>query len=309
MAGCAHIQHSRPDSAVLCHVQHRGNQVARVQRHSLARLQVNLQLPLFLCPADQVLQPRQIIILPGNVMSAAHVQPLHPGQHVAEAAFHRLQGRFQGVGVLLAQRMEMQAVQQFQQFFRHFPDPGFPRHAQAAALRAGIVDFVPLLGGAFRIDPQPDAFSAVFRPFPEPLQLVHGIEHDMVRIPQQLFEFILPVGSTEDVHLFSRHLLSAEPGFIQAAGLSSGKIRSQERIEIIVGEGFLGKQDPAPGAFRHRGQDPAVFLQPFFINHIAWRPEGGKAVRRVSADKPFEYFSLFHQSTRTGLWFSLRGRP
>ena len=131
----------------------------------------------------------------------------------------------------------------------------------------------------------------------------------MIRVPQQFSEFILPVGSAENVHLFPRHFLRAEPCLIQAAGLGSGKTGCQERIEIIVGESLLGKQDPAPGAFRHRGQDLSVCLQPFFVNHVAGRPEGGKAVRRVAAGKPFEHFALFHQSTSTGLKFSLRGRP
>ena len=243
------------------------------------------------------------------MVPSAHVEPLHPGQDIPEALFHGGQGCLQRVGTLLAQRVEMESVQQAGQLFRHFPVPCFPRHAQAASLRAGIIDVMPFLGGAFRVDPQADAFPAFLRSRPELLQLPHGIEHNMVRVPQQLPELILPVSGAENMHLFPRHFLRAQPGFIQAAGLGSREIRGKQRVEIIVGEGFLGQQDPAPGMLRHRSQDPAVFLQPFLIHHIARRPERGEAFRRVPAGKTPEYFLSVHQSTSTGLWFSLRGRP
>ena len=45
------------------------------------------------------------------MMAAAEIDPFHAGQVSAELLLHRLQGGLQGIGVLLAEGVEMQTVQ------------------------------------------------------------------------------------------------------------------------------------------------------------------------------------------------------
>ena len=62
--------------------------------------------------ADALLQGGQVIAGPGNVVAAPKVHPLHFGQQVPERCLHRVQGHSQGIGVLLAEGVEVEAVQQ-----------------------------------------------------------------------------------------------------------------------------------------------------------------------------------------------------
>lgn len=97
---------------ILQGVQHRGDEVACVQRPGLARFQIHLHAVLFLRPGDTLFQRGKVVIRAGDVVSAAKVEPLHPGQQVTEFRFQRGQGGRQRVGILLAQGVEVQAVQQ-----------------------------------------------------------------------------------------------------------------------------------------------------------------------------------------------------
>ena len=56
-------------------------------------------------------------------------------------------------------------------------------HAQPGAGGAGVVDDMALLGGALRIDTQADAFPGLLCLSAEPLQLIPGIEYDVIAIP------------------------------------------------------------------------------------------------------------------------------
>ena len=98
--------------AVLQGVQHRGDKVACIQRPGLARFQIHLHAVLFLRHGDTLFQRGKVVIRAGDVVPAAKVEPLHPGQQVTEFRFQRGQGGRQRVGILLAQGVEVQAVQQ-----------------------------------------------------------------------------------------------------------------------------------------------------------------------------------------------------
>ena len=43
----------------------------------------------------------------------------------------------------------------------------------------------------------------------------------MPRVLQQLLEILLPIGPAEDVNLFLRELLIAQPGLVKPAGLGA----------------------------------------------------------------------------------------
>ena len=86
------------------------------------------------------------------MVSAAKVQPLHIRQDVSEFLRHGIQGGLQRVGILLAEGVEMQSVQQLHQRWRHVRIPLGAGGSQTAARRTGVVNLMTFLGGTFRID-------------------------------------------------------------------------------------------------------------------------------------------------------------
>ena len=96
-----------------------------------------------------------VVIGAGDVVAAAEVEPFHLVQEVAEVALDDSEGFDEGVDVLLAESVEMEAV-----------DAGeicsmqrVSENAEAASFHAGIVDGV-VLGRMHRIDAQAAAFAA-----------------------------------------------------------------------------------------------------------------------------------------------------
>ncbi len=223
------------------HIQNTGSQITRIQRTGLSRLQIYLQIPLALGIADALLQLFHIVARSGNVMPAAHVQPLHLWQHIAKPFFHRLQRGFQRICVLLTQGMKMQAIQKPGQFSVHLPLPLRSCRPESAARRTGVVDPVTLLSGTLRIDTESHAFPRRFGGRSKLCQLSGRIEHDVIGIPKQLLHFILPIGGAEDMNLFAGHLLCAKAGLIQAAGLGTTQIRGEHGVKIVVGKRLLGQ--------------------------------------------------------------------
>ena len=112
MAGRRHIEDGEAGVTVLQSVQHCGDEIARVQRPRLARLQVDLYAVLLLHPGDAGFQRGKVIARAGDVVSAAKIEPFQPRQQVAEFLFHGVQRHGQSVGVLLTEGVEVQAVQQ-----------------------------------------------------------------------------------------------------------------------------------------------------------------------------------------------------
>ena len=192
-------------------------------------------------------QGSKVVVGAGDVVPAPHVEPLHPGQNVPELLLYRLKGSFQIVGVLLTQGVEVKAVQQRQGVLVHLLVPHVPGHPHAAAWGAGVIDGVALLGGALGIDAQPQALARLLAPWTEGFQLMDGIKDDVVGVLQELLKLVLPVGPAEDMNLTLGHLLLAQPGLIEAAGLGTRQIGGQEGIKVVVGEGLLGQQHLAPG--------------------------------------------------------------
>ena len=303
MAGCAHIQNGQVDIPVPGQIQDFRNQIAGVQGAGFPRLQIDRHAPLRLCPQDAALQPGNIVVRPRDMMPAAEIQPLHARQQIAEPLRYRIQGGLQGIGVLLAQGVKMQAVQQSRQSRRHLRIPLGSRGSQAAARGAGIIDLVPLLGGAFRIDPQSDALSGFLGHGAEFLQLSGRIEHNMVGIPQQLPEFRFAICGAEDMGFFPGHFFLPQAGLIQSAGFRTGQIRLQNRVQVIVGKRLLGQKNLSPGSSRYAGQNFAVADQLRLIQHIGRRGDCGKKRLGIPTDKAQKRRTMLlrlHQSTRTG---------
>ena len=174
-------------------------------------------------------------------MPAAEVEPAHPGQQVPELLFHGCQRHGQRVGVLLAQGVEVQSVQQPGQgrVCLHGGVPLGTCGTQAAARGAGVVNGVALLGGALGVHPQPHALACGLCCGAELCQLPGRVEHDVVRILQKLCKFIVPVGGAEYMVLFFRQFLFAKAALVQAAGLGARQIGGQQRVHVKVGKRLL----------------------------------------------------------------------
>ena len=236
MARGGHVEDGKARFAVLQRVEDGRHEIARVQRPRLARLQVDLYAVGLLHPGDAALQRGQVVIRAGDVVPAAKIQPLHLRQQVAETRLHGVQRCGQRVGVLLAEGVEVQPVQQREQggiFFRCGVPLG-AGGAKAAAGGTGVIDGVALLCGALRVDAQPHALARSLGGGAELFQLAGRVEDDMVGAAQQLVEFVGPERGTEDMIFLVRQLLLAEAALVQAAGLGAREVRGQQRVEVEV---------------------------------------------------------------------------
>ena len=84
------------------------------------------------------------------MMTAAEVEPVQLVQIFAEAFFKGFGSRFQVIGILLAEGVEVQPIQQRQQGFIEVGKGS----AQSGAGCARVIDGMTLLGGMFGIDAQ-----------------------------------------------------------------------------------------------------------------------------------------------------------
>ena len=247
------------------------------------------------------------------MVPAAKIQPLHLRQQVAETRLHGVQRCGRRVGVLLAEGVEVQPVQQREQggiIFRCGVPLG-AGGAKAAAGGTGVIDGVTLLCRALRVDAQPHALARSLGGGAELFQLAGRVEDDVVGAAQQLVEFVGPERGTEDMIFLVRQLFLAEAALVQAAGLGAREVRGQQRVEVEVRERLLRQQDLAAGALLHPQQDLAVAAQLAFVQQVAGGGQGSEGFLR-QLRQPREGragVSQPHQSTRAGAWLSERGRP
>lgn len=125
-----------------------------------AGFQINLHIIAVAKMLDDRNQARNVVIRAGDMMTAAEVEPVQLVQIFAEAFFKSFGSRFQVIGVLLAEGVEVQSIQQRQQRFIEVGKGS----AQSGAGCARVIDGMTLLGGMFGIDAQTDGFSGSFCP-------------------------------------------------------------------------------------------------------------------------------------------------
>ena len=298
---------------ILQGVQHGGDQIPGVEGPGLSRLQVHLHPVGLLHLADALLQGGQVIAGPGNVVAAPKVHPLHLGQQIPERCLHCFQGHSQGVSVLLAKGVEVEAIQQLRQLRvgRHGGIPLGPGGAQAAAGGTGVIDGMALLGGALGVYPQAHALACRLGRRAKLGQLAGGVEHDVVGVLQQLCELVCPVGGAEHMVLLFRQLLPAQAALVQAAGLGACQVGGQHRVHIKVGKGLLGQQGPASGALLQLQHDLPIPAQLGLVQQVAGGRQALQLLFRQVCQPCKGRAAILqpHQSTRAGLWLSLRGRP
>ena len=177
MTCCGCVQ-NRNVHAVLYHFQHTRYKKSRIQNRGFAWFQIHFHIVFLPQISDDPDQPFHIIILTGDVMSPAQIEPLHSMQILAELLFKRLYRHFQSIGILFAERVEMQPVQHGKNALVKI----FQCRSEPGTESARIIDLMPLLGGALRIYPESNGFSRVLCPFPKPLHLRRGIEYQIIRV-------------------------------------------------------------------------------------------------------------------------------
>ena len=225
--------------------QNFGDQGSGVQGHGLARLQVDRDIVGALHMLDAPAQGVDIVVVPGDMVAAPEIDPLHAVHELPELVLHRGQGPGQGVGVLFAQGVEMQARNAVQVFLPKVLSP----HAQAGAGRTRIVDgHGPF--GVFRVDADA-AFDGPIRipdHVPKPVPLPEGVEHDMVADSGQFPHVRFAECRGKCVH-FAPELFSAQSGLVGRTCAGSVQHLGQQGVDREHGKPFLGQENPAAGPF------------------------------------------------------------
>ena len=235
-------------------------------------------------------QELYIIILSGNMMSAAHIQPGNLRQKFSKLLLYRLQCFLQVIRILFAERMKMQSVDPFQTFHVKVlsgnPQPG--------TRRTGIIDRMIPLSGAFRINTESQTGSGthIFK-F---LQLCCGIKDNMVTDPIQFLYIFCTVSRGKNMILFP-HLFISKPCLKQTAGSGTCQIFSNHGIQSKAGKRFLRQKDLTPGILLDFFQNLQILPHLLLIDHIAgslqlinlhWlsRPLPVQDLRRLSMEVP-----------------------
>ena len=186
--------------------------------------------------------------------------------------------------------MEVQAVQQGGEagLLGHGGIPLGTGGAQAAARGAGVVNFVSLLGGALRVDPQADALARSLGGRTEFCQLAGRVEDDVVCILEQLIKLIGPVGGAENMVFFFRKLLFAQAALVQAAGLRARQIGGQDGVAAKVGKSFLRQQNLASRPLLDAPQNFAVAAEPGLIQQVAGDLSTCSTTSRTTPSPPLQ---------------------
>jgi hypothetical protein len=101
---------------------------------------------------DAFFQEGDVIVIPGNMVTATEINPFEVMHVFAKLRLDRLKGFGQVIGVLLAKGMEMNAVEELKLFYAHPLLKGFGGDPEAGAWGARVLDVMANLGRAFRID-------------------------------------------------------------------------------------------------------------------------------------------------------------
>ena len=206
------------------------------------------------------------------MMTAAHIQPFHPVQIFPEFLFKCLKSRYKIICILFAQRVEMKSFHTLQQIFPEL----FFCHTKSGSIATRIIDLMPFLRGALRIDADADTdcffifshlctFPAHFFIF---LILCKGIEDDMVADLHQFFHIFFFVCRCKDMIFFS-HLFISKSCLIQSARCCSADILTDHRIQAVHGKCFLGEQDVTAALLLKIRKNLQIFSDFAFIHNIA----------------------------------------
>ena len=89
MAGSRGVQNGRGNITVY-HVQDLSHKVTGIECNSLTGLQEDFQSVLILKVTDTFFKSGDVVVIAGDMVAAAEVEPAHPGQHVPKVLGHGL---------------------------------------------------------------------------------------------------------------------------------------------------------------------------------------------------------------------------
>ena len=202
-----------------------------------------------------------VVVLTGDVMTAAEVHPLHLREVLAEVLFECGENAFESVGILFAKRMEVEAVNAVEEFGLEF----LFGHAEAGKLAAGVVK-VGFDCRKFRVhaDAGTDAMGErlVFVTLP----LRKAVERDVVRCIEDGVDFVVFVDGGKDVD-FLVHLFAREAGFVEARGGGAGEVFADEREGAPEAVTLEGADDFDAGLFLDIVEDFHVAAETCFVKY------------------------------------------
>jgi len=269
---------------VLREVEDGAGEDAGVEGDGFAGLEVDVEVVFGAEGLDNADEAVDVVARAGDVMAATKVDPFEAGEEFGEFLLEGGDGVLEGVAVLLAERVEMQAVEAIEIGGGEFGADG----AEAGAGSAGIVE----VGSHFRIlgidaEAGVDGAAGGANGFAEAAPLRGGIEDEGVGETREVRELGVLVGDAVDVDL-AREEFVREQSFVQAAGSGARKVFGDERVSGRAGEALLGEEDFATGALGDIGKQAAVLLEQAQVDDKARgrqagdveRGEGGEAFGR-----------------------------
>lgn len=202
-----------------------------------------------------------MVVLAGDVVTAAEVHPLHLREVLAEVLFKCGENAFESVGILFAKRMEVEAVNAVEEFGLEF----LFGHAEAGKLAAGVVK-VGFDCRKFRVHADAGTDAMGERLVLEAQPLRKAVERDVVRCIEDGVDFVVFVDGCKDVD-FLVHLFAREAGFVEARGGGAGEVFADEREGTPEAVTLEGADDFDAGLFLDIVEDFHVAAETCFVKY------------------------------------------
>ena len=202
-----------------------------------------------------------VIILAGNVVATAEVYPLHLREVLAEVLFECGENAFEGVGILFAESVEVEAFNAVEKLGLEF-DFG---HAEAGVLTAGVVN-VCFDCRKFRVHADASTHAVGERLVLKALPLRKAVERDVVGLIENRVDFVVFVNGGKDMD-FLVHLFAREAGFVKAGGGGAGEVFANERERTPEAVALEGADDFYAGLVLDIGEDFHVAAETRFVKY------------------------------------------
>ena len=202
-----------------------------------------------------------VVVFAGNVVATAEVYPLHLREVLAEVLFECGENAFEGIGILFAERVEVETFNAVEKFGFEF-DFG---HAEAGVLTAGIVN-IGFDGRKFRVHADAGTDAVGERLFLETLPLRKAVECDVVGLIENFVDFVVFVNGGKDVDFFF-HLFARKAGFVKARGCGTGEVFADERERTPETVALEGTNDFNAGLVLDIGEDFHIAAETCFVKY------------------------------------------
>ena len=117
MTGRGSVQYGNISPILFLNLQHSRIQISGIEGNGLSRFQIDFESEILLHSQNAALEAFNVIALPGDVMTATEIDPLHILEPSPELEYHLVKSDFKIIGILFAESVEMQAVQKFKKLW------------------------------------------------------------------------------------------------------------------------------------------------------------------------------------------------